>query len=133
LSTDEPDATEPDASDEDVNELPDTDTEGYTFPDIQPLSVDRPVFDDPQNRSVGTEDAPTGTGFDDMIERAVADENTNVHSGTSSLILPEVPSSEDLSGPLGGTGELFVTGSIELPKSIGETGGHSRLQESIEQ
>src|SRR5699024_7694519 len=42
------------------------------------------------------------------------------------------PQSDDLSGPLGGTGELFVTGSIELPKSIGETGGHSRLQDSVE-
>lgn len=115
-----------------VEEIPETDTDGYTFPDIQPLGVDRPVFDDPSQRSVGSDDAPTGTGFDDMIERAVADENTNVHSGTSSLILPAAPQSDDLSGPLGGTGELFVTGSIELPKSIGETGGHSRLQDSVE-
>ena len=37
-----------------------------------------------------------------------------------------------LTGPLGGTGELYVTGSLKLPKSLGETGGHSSLHDSIE-
>lgn len=105
----------------------------YSFPDIKPLAVDRPVFDDPSVRTVGTPGASSlGTGFDDMIERAVADETASVHSGTSSLILPTIPGSDDLSGAIGSTGELFITGSFELPKSIGETGGHSKYQESVD-
>ncbi|WP_217132542.1 hypothetical protein [Leucobacter chinensis] len=107
------------------------DEDGYTFPDIKPLEVDRPIFDDPSQRSV-TNGTATGTGFEDMIERAVADENASVHSGTSSLILPTLPGSDGISGAIGSTGELFVTGSIELPKSIGETGGHAKLQESVD-
>lgn len=108
------------------------DEDGYTFPDIKPLEVERPVFDDPSVRTVGTPDsAGQGTGFDDMIERAVADENASVHTGASSLILPSIPGTDGLSGPIGSTGELFITGSFELPKSIGETGGHAHLQESI--
>ena len=107
------------------------DEDGYTVPDIKPLEVDRPIFDDPSQRSV-TNGTATGTGFEDMIERAVADENASVHSGTSSLILPTLPGSDGISGAIGSTGELFVTGSIELPKSIGETGGHAKLQESVD-
>lgn len=109
------------------------DEEGYTFPDIKPLEMDRPIFDDPSQRQIANAPmAGQGTGFEDMIERAVADENASVHSGTSSLILPTLPGSDDLSGSIGSTGELFVTGSIELPKSIGETGGHAKLQESVD-
>lgn len=108
-----------------------TDDNPYTFPDIKPLEEDRPVFDDPARRTVGSE-APQGTGFDDMIERAVADESASVHSGTSSLILPEIPTSDSIAGPIGTTGELFITGSIDLPKSLGETGGHSNIQDSVE-
>jgi hypothetical protein len=37
-----------------------------------------------------------------------------------------------LAGPLGGTGELYVTGSLKLPKSLGETGGHAAMHDSIE-
>lgn len=110
-----------------------TSDDEYSFPDIKPLEVDRPIFDDPSVRTVGTPGTSAqGTGFDDMIERAVADETASVHTGTSSLILPTIPGNDDLSGAIGSTGELFVTGSFELPKSIGETGGHSKLQDSID-
>jgi len=108
-----------------------SDDNPYTFPDIKPLEEDRPIFDDPARRTLGT-DSPQGTGFDDMIERAVADESASVHSGTSSLILPEIPTSDGIAGPIGTTGELFITGSIDLPKSLGETGGHSNIQDSVE-
>lgn len=116
-------------------EVPTAPEETYSFPDIKPLEEDQPVFDDPSSRTItestsGTEE-PALSPFDDVIERAVADESASVHKGSSSLILPEVPETDSLTGPIGATGELFVTGSIELPKSLGETGGHVNLQDSI--
>lgn len=136
--SEEAEATEePDTAD-DSSELSDSDDDGYSFPDIQPLAEERSVFDDPSVRTVSTpstdQDATQsdGSGFEDMIQRAIADEGSSVHSGTASLILPASPESDGLSGPIGDTGELFITGSIEMPRSLGETGGHSKIHETIE-
>lgn len=41
---------------------------------------------------------------------------------TSALVLPSVPTAEDIMGPLSGTGEILITGSINLPSSMGSTG-----------
>lgn len=117
-------------------EVPTAPEETYSFPDIQPLEEDPPVFDDPTSRTVGNrsdEELPQegASAFDDVIERAVADESSTVHQDSSSLILPTIPDAEALSGSIGATGELFVTGSIELPKTLGETGGHLGLQDSV--
>lgn len=102
----------------------------YSFPDIQPPEEWRSVFDDPVSRSVG--DSNEKGDFDSLIERAVAQEGSAGSSNTAALIMP---SSHDdtggLTGPLGATGDLFVTGSIELPKSLAETGGHSEIHDSI--
>lgn len=103
----------------------------YSFPDIAPLDESRSVFDDPTVQTLP--DVPTGqvgVDFEDMINRAVSDEGSGRTNGTASLILPSLPETDDLSGPLGETGELYITGSFELPKSLGETGGHSRVQDS---
>jgi hypothetical protein len=35
-----------------------------------------------------------------------------------------MPTGEDIMGPLSGTGEILITGSINLPSSIGSTGVH---------
>ena len=43
---------------------------------------------------------------------------------TSALVLPSMPTGEDLMGPLSGTGEILITGSINLPSSMGSTGVH---------
>ena len=111
----------------------------YSFPDIAPLAEERSVFDDPATQAIPALPsdeliAPlterTGD-FDDLISRAIAAEGAT-SSNTAALILPSMPEGTDLAGPLGETGELFVTGSIELPKSLGETGGHARLHDSIE-
>lgn len=110
--------------------------QGYSFPDIVPPEEWRSVFDDPSTRVVPStpraEQAQSTGGFDDLISRAVVEEGGTDGSNTAALILPSMPQDGGLSGPLGGTGELFVTGSIDLPKSIGETGGHSSLHDSIE-
>lgn len=107
----------------------------YTFPDIAPLDEGISVFDDPALRTqqaqgaAGAEDA---ANFDDLISRAVAQEGAASAANTSALILPSMPDTGDLSGPLGETGELYITGSIELPRSLGETGGHAALLDSVE-
>ena len=93
---------------------------GYSFPDIAPLDEGRSVFDDPERAE---RDDADDRGFDHLISRAVSEEtSTSTTNGTSALILPQMPT--DLTGPLGSTGDLFVSGSIELPKSYGETGAH---------
>ncbi|KUF06664.1 hypothetical protein [Leucobacter sp. G161] len=109
-----------------------TDTAGYSFPDIQPPEEWRSVFDDPSRAATITAPGESGD-FDDLISRAVAQEGSTGGTGASALILPTHPGDTGgLTGPLGSTGELFVTGSIELPKSMGETGGHSGIHDSLD-
>lgn len=109
-----------------------TDTAGYSFPDIQPPEEWRSVFDDPSRAANITAPGESGD-FDDLISRAVAQEGSTGGTGASALILPSHPGDTGgLTGPLGSTGELFVTGSIELPKSMGETGGHSGIHDSLD-
>lgn len=112
----------------------DSSSSTYSFPDIVPLDDGQSVFDDPALRLLGRNanaDAPAESrgDFDELIHRAVAQEGGT--SSTSALILPNMPDTENLSGSLGDTGELFVTGSIEMPKSLSETGGHA-FHDSIE-
>ncbi|QIM16436.1 hypothetical protein G7067_08405 [Leucobacter insecticola] len=99
------------------------------------------MFDDPASRAAVSNSpdspsapaTPSGGDFDDLISRAVAQEGAAGTSNTSALILPSMPEDTGgLSGPLGSTGEFYLTGSIELPKSMGETGGHSALIDSVE-
>lgn len=106
----------------------------YSFPDIAPLEDSFSVFDDPAIRqATPSTEVSTGAGdFDDLISRAVAQEGAASTSNTSALILPNLSDTGELSGPIGETGELFITGSIELPKSLGETGGHAPLHDSVE-
>ena len=103
---------------------------GYSFPDIQPPEEWRSVFDDPSRAAKITASDSSGD-FDDLISRAVAQEGSTGSTGTSALILPSHPGDTGgLSGPLGVTGELFITGSIELPKQLGETGGHAAISDA---
>lgn len=117
--------------DEPVEQSPEQKT-SYSFPDIAPPEEWRSVFDDPTSRKV-PDQGGRGGDFDDLISRAVAQESTSTTAGTSALILPSMPEDTGgLAGPIGTTGELYVTGSLKLPKSLGETGGHSALHDSIE-
>ncbi|MBK0421453.1 hypothetical protein JD292_05125 [Leucobacter sp. CSA2] len=105
--------------------------EGYSFPDTAPPEEWRSVFDDHSSRAMPTQPKADGD-FDDLISRAVAQEGSTA-SSTSALILPNMPEDTGgLTGPLGATGDLYVTGSLKLPKSLGETGGHSALHDSVE-
>ncbi|MBL3700171.1 hypothetical protein [Leucobacter luti] len=114
-------------------EPPATPKASYSFPDIAPPEEWRSVFDDASRNPSAQPGTESQGDFDDLISRAVAQEGALGATNTSALILPTMPEDTGgLTGPLGGTGELYVTGSLKLPKSLGETGGHSALHDSIE-
>ncbi|MGR4009877.1 hypothetical protein [Leucobacter sp. 1207-22] len=128
VATAEPVVSEPVAE---VAEPVESEAPAYTFPDIRPPEEWHPVIDDPASRIGGS--AASQADFESLISRAVAQEGAASPSNTSALILPSHPEDTDsLTGPLGMTGELFVTGAIHLPKSLGETGSHASLQHSAE-
>ena len=43
---------------------------------------------------------------------------------TNALVLPNFPTAAQLTGPVGSTGEILITGSIDLPRSVGVNGRH---------
>jgi len=78
-----------------------------------------------QNRSTDVVDP------DSRHNPAVHD--TGGHSReASALILPVIPSLPDATGPLTRTGEILVTGSIDLPRSLGATGQHPNRFDSAD-
>jgi hypothetical protein len=82
-------------------------------PIFQPPVV---VPDEPAPAKVDDADA----SFDDLISsRTVGSTNS---SQTSALVLPAVPSSMDMGTALDETGEVIITGSIDLPSSMGSNG-----------
>ena len=63
---------------------------------------------------------------EDEIETTI---NRRVGSGTtttSALVLPEIPNGPDIRGPLTSTGEIMLTGSIDLPRNLAATGQSDR-------
>lgn len=82
-----------------------------------------PIFQPPA--VVPDEQAPAkiddaDASFDDLISsRTVGSTNS---SQTSALVLPAVPSSMDMGTALDETGEVIITGSIDLPSSMGASG-----------
>ncbi|MDQ1576505.1 MAG: hypothetical protein QOH55_1655 [Microbacteriaceae bacterium] len=59
---------------------------------------------------------------DQVISRSVG--SSGSATTTNALILPSIPSAPDAMGPLTSTGEILITGSIDLPRSLGATGQH---------
>ena len=43
---------------------------------------------------------------------------------TSALVLPSIPQVGDVTRPISNTGEILITGSIDLPRSLGTTGSY---------
>lgn len=111
----------------------------FEFPTIQPDADETLIHADPATVTVdqifdipAVPDAPSEPAgdFDDIISRAVAAEG--VTTSSNALILPLMPESSDLKGALNETGEIYITGSIELPRSLGETGGHASLHDTVD-
>ncbi|MBF4573351.1 hypothetical protein ITJ64_12565 [Herbiconiux sp. VKM Ac-1786] len=87
-----------------------------------------PVFQSPNDRVHPSSDE-LPSSFDDLISlRNTA--ATNSISTTSALVLPTVPGSGDVGTALDETGEVIITGSIDLPKSFGSLGAPASGLES---
>lgn len=124
-----PKAADEQAADADAPKTP------YSFPDIAPPEEWRSVFDEDSKAGPGNDARSASgkdSGFDDLIARAVVQDGRAGGTNSAALILPDMPEDGGLAGPIGGTGELYITGSIDVPKSIGETGGHASIHDSIE-
>lgn len=62
------------------------------------------------------------TPFENTLSRTVGSGTSAIT--TSALVLPSVPQASDLTRPFASTGEILMTGSIDLPHSLGSTGAH---------
>jgi hypothetical protein len=62
--------------------------------------------------------------FENTLSRDVG--GGNVATTTNALVLPMIPQRDDFSSVLNATGEIMVTGTINLPGSVGSTGRDSR-------
>jgi len=68
--------------------------------------------------------------FDQLMSRGMG--AGGIPTTTNALILPSIPHQGTTSGPLTSTGEIMITGSIDLPRSLGSTGAHPNLIDSAE-
>jgi hypothetical protein len=72
----------------------------------------------------------TQLGLEDETEPYENTINRTVGSGsptTSALVLPAIPGGADIRGPLTSTGEIMLTGSIDLPHSFSSSGATVRF------
>ena len=105
-----------------------------TFPQTPPSAIGAPadpVFLEPEKApsrrptghwSVQAESTDDDLPFENTLSRTVGTGTSAIT--TSALVLPSVPQASDLTRPLNSTGEILVTGSIDLPRSLGSTGAH---------
>ena len=110
------------ADDQERTEAPDA--VNPLHPPIGHWSVDRE--DDSHIETIGRRDDAT---FDDLVGRGVG--AGGIPTTTNALILPSIPR-QGPGGPITSTGEIMITGSIDLPRSLGATGQHPNLFDSSE-
>ncbi|PXA67787.1 hypothetical protein CTB96_13955 [Cryobacterium arcticum] len=82
--------------------------------------------DDGHIQQIGRRDDQT---FDDLVGRGVG--AGGIPTTTNALILPAIPR-QGTAGPITSTGEIMITGSIDLPRSLGATGQLPNLFDSSE-
>ncbi|RJT84571.1 hypothetical protein D6T64_20600 [Cryobacterium melibiosiphilum] len=58
--------------------------------------------------------------FDQLMARGLG--AGGIPTTTNALILPSIPNQGSTSGPLTDSGEILITGSFDLPRSLGSTG-----------
>lgn len=66
---------------------------------------------------------------DDPFENTFSRQVGSASASTNVLVLPEMPMA-GLTGPVPGTGEIIITGMIDVPKSMSSTGSISAVHES---
>ncbi len=108
---------------------------GMDYPPPSPAQavLPAPVPDVRPREEPSTYTPPTGNWStqamiddDEQFQENTLSRNVAATSGaitTSVLVLPSLPS-EDVLRPLGSTGEILLTGSIDLPRSLSSTGSH---------
>lgn len=92
--------------------------------EIIPAPVDEPS---PWTPPTGHWSTQLTADDDDDIETTI---NRRIGSGstaTSALVLPAIPNGTDIRGPLTSTGEIMLTGSIDLPRNLAATGQSDRF------
>ena len=111
---------------------------GTAVPGAAPAAVDplNVPFVSPEIEQTGSHATSTGhwsrqAALDDetqSIENTLSREvgMGNVATTTSALVLPIIPQDSDFGSVLNGTGEVLITGSIDLPRSLSSTGGDAR-------
>lgn len=112
----QPETNEPGAALFAVDEAPvvDASAAGPLNPPVGHWSVDR-----------GEQHTPTrtpGLPFDQFMTGGTGASGSP--TTTNALILPSVPQQGSISGPLTATGEILITGSYDLPRSLGSSGHH---------
>ncbi len=79
---------------------------------------------------------PVRAADDDATESPFRSFETTDVSGTSistsALVLPSIPGHADLPRALDGTGEILITGTLNLPTSLAETGSHYTALDGVE-
>lgn len=96
---------------------------GPLNPPVGHWSVDRD--EDGHTQTIGQ-----GQPFDQFMSRGVG--AGGIPTTTNALILPSIPQQGTASGPLASTGEILITGSFDLPRSLGSTGAHPNHFDSSE-
>ncbi|MDM4761705.1 hypothetical protein QT381_01630 [Galbitalea sp. SE-J8] len=90
---------------------------------VQP-SVARTSYTPPASHwsRMGEDDGGGGLPVDTTLSRQVGGSNVTT---TSAIILPSVPQA-DFASIVNGTGEILITGTIQLPEGLGSLGGDAR-------
>jgi hypothetical protein len=133
---------------EDEAQSPISDFDALLFQTPTPTSSEQPVEAEPIPAPADVEERPFGLRLepeapapytppvghwstqasiddDEQVGENTFSRNVGVTSGaitTSALVLPSIPTADDMLSPLSSTGEILITGSISLPSSMGTTG-----------
>ncbi|MDJ0337061.1 hypothetical protein [Cryobacterium sp. PH31-O1] len=76
------------------------------------------------------ERAQSDQSLDELINRGIG--AGGIPITTNALILPSIPHQPSNASPISNTGEIMITGSFDLPRSLGSTGAHPNLFDSSE-
>ncbi len=76
------------------------------------------------------EAAQPDQSLDELINRGIG--AGGIPTTTNALILPSIPHQPSSDTPISNTGEIMITGSFDLPRSLGATGAHPNLFDSSE-
>lgn len=92
--------------------------------EIIPAPVDEPS---PWTPPTGHWSTQLTAEDDDDVETTISRRIGSGSTATSALVLPSIPNGTDIRGPLTSTGEIMLTGSIDLPRNLAATGQSDRF------